>query len=206
MALVSTCNEELLITNKNIETQIPNTIATVKSKTTVASIVTKNCVILVLIRFLKIDLISSHSFIRHAVMISTPAKADKGICDMNGPNTNIEISNAIAWKILTSLVCPPALIATLVRAIAAVAGTPPKNGITILPTPCANNSISASNFSFFILPALAPHSNDSIIPSIAILKAGIMRCVTVVRLRLEIDSLASGNNVVGILPTTVTSK
>ena len=97
MALVSTCNEELLITNKNIETQIPNTIATVKSKTTVASIVTKNCVILVLIRFLKIDLISSHSFIRHAVMISTPAKADKGICDMNGPNTNIEISNAIAW-------------------------------------------------------------------------------------------------------------
>ena len=70
---------------------------------------------------------------------------------------NIEIKNKqLNEKTLTNLVFPPALIATDVLAIAAVAGTPPNNGINIFPIPCAINSRSAFNFSFFILPALAP--------------------------------------------------
>ena len=89
-------NQEQIITNKIIDINTPITIATVKSNTTVANIVTKNCVILVFIRFEKNCLISCHSFIFQAVIINTPAKADKGILDINGPKTNIEISKAAA--------------------------------------------------------------------------------------------------------------
>ena len=58
------------------------------------------------------------------------------------------------------------------------------------------------NFSFFILPALAPHKSDSIIPSAAILKAGSINCVIVLKCNEEKDNLASGNKVLGIVPTS----
>ena len=51
-----------------------------------------------------------------------------------------EADGAIAWITLTIRVTPPALTPTLVRAMAAVAGTPPKNGMTILPMPWATSS------------------------------------------------------------------
>ena len=60
------------------------------------------------------------------------------------------------------------------------------------------------NFSFFILPALAPHKSDSIIPNIAILNAGIIRFVIAVKFKLFNDKRALGNNVDGILPTSAT--
>ena len=74
-----------------------------------------------------------------------------------------------------SLVSHPALMATLVLAIAAVAGTPPKNGIIIFPMPCAINSLSALSSSFFIFPAEAPQSRLSIMPRAAMEKAGTKR-------------------------------
>ena len=51
----------------------------------------------------------------------------------------------------TTRVCPPALIATLVRAIAAVAGTPPKNGKIVFPIPvqkvlCLHEAAHVSSF------------------------------------------------------------
>ena len=184
----------------------PITIATVKSKTTVAHIVIKYCEIFVLTLLWNNVLISCQSFIRQAVTIKTPASADKGIRDISEPSKNIEIKITIEWKTLTNLVFPPALIATDVLAIAAVAGTPPNNGINIFPIPCAINSRSAFNFSFFILPALAPHKSDSIIPSAAILKAGNINCVIVPSWSEEKDNLASGNKVLGIVPTSWTGK
>ena len=77
----------------------------------------------------------SHSFMRHAVTIKIPARADIGIADIIGLRRNIESRRPTAWKIPVKRVAMPALIATLVRAMAAVAGTPPKNGIIIFPIP-----------------------------------------------------------------------
>ena len=53
---------------------------------------------------------------------------------------HIEASRNSEWNTLVRRVCWPDLTATLVRAMAAVAGTPPKSGSRILPTPCAISS------------------------------------------------------------------
>ena len=85
-------------------------------------------------------LITFQSFILQAVIISTPASAASGILEITGARKNIAARRTIEWQTLVSLVFPPDLIATAVLAIAAVAGTPPKNGMTILPMPCAISS------------------------------------------------------------------
>ena len=92
------------------------------------------------------DFIISHSFILHAVTMSTPARAARGMRDITSPSRNIDAMRVREWKTLTSLVCPPAFMATLVLAIAAVDGTPPRKGITKLPIPCATSSLEASIF------------------------------------------------------------
>ncbi len=74
-----------------------------------------------------------------------------------------------------SRVCAPDLTATLVRAMAAVAGTPPKNGRSMLPTPCATSSRSLLRRAPVMRPALAPQSRLSIMPSMAMLNAGESR-------------------------------
>ena len=152
------------------------------------------------------DFIISHSFILHAVTISTPARAARGILDMTPPSRNIDAIIVIEWKTLTSLVWPPAFMATLVLAIAAVAGTPPRKGITIFPIPCAISSLEASIFSFFIFPADAPHKRLSIIPSAAILAAGVISTFTDSNVKADSISLFSRRSVFGIAPTSDTSK
>ena len=97
------------------------------------------------------------------------------------------------------------MIATLVRAIAAVAGTPPKKGNNVFPIPCANNSRSAFNASFFIFPALAPHNKDSIIPSAAILIAGTSNCCISCHGISLGSKRTSGSKVDGSSPTIATS-
>ena len=117
----------------------------------------------------------------------------------------MEIKSPMAWKTPVNLVFAPDLIATLVRAIAAVAGIPPKNGSIKFPTPCAINSWSLFNCFPVILPALAPQSKLSIIPNIAILNAGAIKPVTLSKLIAEKSNLFSGSSVFGISPTTATS-
>ncbi len=85
-------------------------------------------------------LMTFQSFILHAVTISTPARAARGILEITGARKNIAARSTIEWKTLVRRVLPPDFIATAVLAIAAVAGTPPKNGIIILPIPCAISS------------------------------------------------------------------
>ena len=70
-----------------------------------------------------------HSFILQAVTINTPAKEARGILLMYGESRNIEASRPIAWMMPVRRVCCPLLIATEVRAMAAVAGIPPKKGL-----------------------------------------------------------------------------
>ena len=94
-------------------------------------------------------------------------------------------------------------MATLVRAIAAVAGTPPNKGSIILPIPCAASSTFAFSFSFFILPAEAPQSSDSISPRAAIDIAGIIIPLTVSQsASAERSKRSFRKTVLGILPTT----
>ena len=92
---------------------------------------------LVLSLFEKMTWIVSHSFILQAVTIRTPDRAARGISAMSGDNRNIESRSPTEWMMETILVTPPLLMATLVLAIAAVAGIPPKNGIMALPIPWA---------------------------------------------------------------------
>ena len=99
-----------------------------------------NCAMAVLSFLLKMDFMVFHSFILHAVTISTPARAERGIIDITPPRTNMESSSTTAWITEVRRVSPPLFMATLVLAIAAVAGTPPKKGSRIFPTPCAISS------------------------------------------------------------------
>ena len=154
--------------------------------------------------FLKMLLIAAQSFILKAVTISTPASAAIGIRLITPPSRNIERISTTEWKTLTSLVCPPDFIATEVLAIAAVAGTPPSSGITMLPIPCAISSRLASRRSPFILPALAPHSRLSIIPSAAIDTAGMMRLVIFAKSKPLRIMLSSVTRLLGIAPTSAT--
>ena len=72
---------------------------------------------------------------RTAVTTSTPASAASGIRLMTGDNANMLANSPSAWRMLTMRVCPPLLIPTLVRAMAAVAGRPPAKGMSMLPSP-----------------------------------------------------------------------
>ena len=123
----------------------------------------------------------------------------------------MEAISVSEWKMLTSLVCPPDFIATLVRAIAAVAGTPPQKGMSILPTPCAISSLWASSFSFFIFPADAPQRRLSIMPRAATETAGeiysisLSKSFTFSKITAGV-SLVSRRSDFGISPTCLTSK
>ena len=63
-----------------------------------------------------------------------------GIFDITPPSRNIDAKSTSECITPAILVCAPLFMATLVLAIAAVAGTPPKKGISILPMPCATSS------------------------------------------------------------------
>ena len=68
-------------------------------------------------------------------------------------------------------VIPPLLMFVIVRAIAPVTGIPPKIGETIFAAPCAINSVFELCLSPVTPSATVADSNDSIAPSIAIVKA-----------------------------------
>ena len=116
------------------------TIGILKSKMTVQTMVSPNSKIPDQYLLATNVFIVLHSFIRQAVTIKTPAKAGIGIFDIIGAKTIIDKNKTNAWIIPANLVCAPDLIATLVLAIAAVAGIPPKKGNTKFPIPCATSS------------------------------------------------------------------
>ena len=187
------------------ENATPMMMASVRSNTTVAAMVMKNFIMPPLNLCPKMKWMFSQSFILHAVTIRTPASADSGIADITGASMNIDNSRMTAWNIPASLVSQPALMATLVLAMAAVAGTPPNSGITRLPIPCAISSLSASISSSFILPADAPQSKLSIMPRAAMENAGMKRFLIWLMLRPASVSLSSRMMDFGTSPTTATS-
>ena len=150
--------------------------------------------------------IDSHSFMRQAVTISTPASALSGTRDMTGARTNMDASRASAWMMLTSRVWPPDLMPTLVRAMAAVAGTPPKKGMTMLPTPWATSSWLACRRMPVMLLATAPHSRLSTAPSAVIDRIGAIRPPRLSHGIAPSCRRSASSSVCGIAPMTGTGQ
>ena len=78
------------------------------------------------------------------VASSTPASAASGMCPTQGAATSMTISRATAWVDDASRDRAPLRTLTAVRAMAAVAGTPPKIGTTRFATPWPKSSRSES--------------------------------------------------------------
>ena len=93
------------------------------------------------------------------------------------------MSSVIAWMIPAIGVRPPFLIFVAVRAIAPVAGMPPKRGLAMFAIPCAISSVFESCFVPIIPSATTAESSDSIAASTAIEIAVGKRVVIVLRLR-----------------------
>ena len=98
-----------------------------------------------------------------------------------------------------------ALTFVIGAAMAAVAGTPPKKGSSILPTPWAMSSRSAWKVSPFIREAEAPHSRLSIMARAAMVTMGEMRSESISRLRLPRCRRSERRSVRGMSPTTASS-
>ena len=90
------------------------------------------------------------------------------------PNKSIIISNVIEWMIPAMGVRAPFLILTAVRAMAPVAGIPPKRGVTKFAIPCATNSVFERCLPPVIPSATSVEISDWIAPSNAIVKAGLI--------------------------------
>ena len=75
---------------------------------------------------------------------------------------------------------PPLLILVMVRAMAPVAGMPPKKGTTMFAAPCAMSSVFELCLSPMTPSATIAESKDSMAPNIAIVKAeGKSFCINV---------------------------
>ena len=104
-------------------------------------------------------------------MISTAAKQLIGIIPTNVPKNSSTSSNTTACTIPATGVRPPLLMFVIVRAIAPVAGIPPKNGTTTFATPCAISSVFELCLSPITPSATIALSKLSIAPNIAIVNA-----------------------------------
>ena len=84
------------------------------------------------------------STIRIAVSMSTPASAASGIRATSEPPARTTRTRTSEWTIAETRVRAPARTFTAVRAIAPVAGMPPKRGEARFASPCPNSSRSGS--------------------------------------------------------------
>ena len=121
----------------------PHSIATVKSKITVRKKVMSNTDTSDLGFFSK-PLNVRQLLMLYDTITNTPAKQAIGMYCANGIKSNRMSNNTTAWIIPAIGVLPPLLMLVMVRAIAPVAGIPPKIGVTTLATPCAINSVFES--------------------------------------------------------------
>src|SRR6185312_773189 len=87
---------------------------------------------------------------------------------------------------------PPFLILVAVRAIAPVAGMPPNKEEQILATPWAINSVLERWFPPVIPSATTADNKDSMLPSMAMVNAALIRCCIVSKLTPGITG--SGND------------
>ena len=148
----------------------PTAIATVRSKITVRKKVMSNTVT------------SDFGFFSNALNVlqplmlydtttSTPARQAIGIYCAKGMRNSKISSKTPAWIIPATGVRPPLLILVMVRAMAPVAGIPPKIGATILAMPSAINSVLELWWSLIIPSATVAERSDSMAPRAAMVTA-----------------------------------
>lgn len=111
------------------------------------------------------------SDIFHATTIKIALNVAKGILTIKGVKKIIKINNQTACTIPDMGEIAPALILVTVRAIAPVAGSPPKMDEPILATPCARSSVLDLCFVSVIPSATTAERSDSISAKIAIVTA-----------------------------------
>ena len=110
-----------------------------------------------------------------ATTISTADSAASGTYCASGAAASTTTSSVSAWIMPATGVRPPVRMLVAVRAIAPVAGMPPKNGATMLAMPCAISSWLGSWRSSICASATRADSSDSMAPSSAIVMVGAMR-------------------------------
>ena len=69
-----------------------------------------------------------------------PASTASGTCEASGAAASTMAKSVTEWTMPATGVAAPARTLVTVRAIVPVAGMPPKNGVTMLATPCAISS------------------------------------------------------------------
>ena len=109
---------------------------------------------------------------RSDTAIRIAASTASGMYCASGAATSTTPSSSSACTMPATGERPPFWILVPVRAMAPVAGMPPKNGTTILAMPWAISSWLESCLSPIIWSAATAHSSDSIAPSRAMVKAG----------------------------------
>ncbi|MNS58896.1 hypothetical protein D3C72_918330 [compost metagenome] len=115
----------------------------------------------------------SHSIMRALTPSKMPASTARGICAANGASATSTRAIVTPWTTPEARVLAPARMLTAVRAIAPVAGMPPKNGTARLARPWPMSSRLGS---WGLAPerrsATVAESSDSIAPSAASAIAG----------------------------------
>ena len=106
-----------------------------------------------------------------------------GISAAYGISTTRTSTRQIECIMPATGVLPPFLILAAVRAIAPVAGIPPKRAEPILPTPCATSSIFDLCFESIILSATTQDKRDSIAARIAIVNPSPATPLNVAKLK-----------------------
>ena len=108
--------------------------------------------------------------------MSTALKVARGMNFASGAAATMMINSVSACVIPAIGVRAPLRIFVAVRAMAPVAGMPPKSGLTMLAMPCAISSWLESWRSSVMPSATTAESSDSMAANIAMVTAGWKRC------------------------------
>ena len=101
----------------------------------------------------RIDIAERRSIMRTAVTMSTPARAASGITATTAPASRTISRMRIEWTMAATRVRAPARTLTAVRAIAPVAGMPPKMPLATLARPWPNSSRSGFSRDVPVMPS-----------------------------------------------------
>jgi hypothetical protein len=107
-----------------------------------------------------------------------PASVARGMSAASRPKKRVMSRRVRACTIPATGVRPPLLMLVAVRAMAPVAGMPPKSGEATLAMPCATSSMLDRWRPPIIPSATTADSSDSIAPSVAMVNAGPTRSRT----------------------------
>src|SRR4051812_21283696 len=113
-----------------------------------------------------------HSLRRHATTSTMAASTARGIRAAQRPKKSVMTRSTTACAMPATGVRPPLLMLVAVRAMAPVAGIPPKSGETMLAIPCATSSMLLRCRPPIMPSATTAESSDSIAPRAAMANAG----------------------------------